>query len=1186
MRATTRRITSPGARHRAAIAAAAVASILAACSPGPTPSPSAATPAAPTLVPSPSVALVAMTPDLPPLAVDGTISEANLYHDSRSDLYRSPGGAVPAGTAVTLRIRAGAGDLTDATVRVWDENAAVQVLIPMKVVATDRTGGEHGYDYWEATLATPAQPDLYRYRFIVRDGPTTRYLEDDVPGPNGGEANDGGTGVVYSESPDSSWEIAAYKPGFATPDWTHGAVVYQVFPDRFFNGDPSNDPSPTATPGTSGADVYRQPTDYGMPIVAKKWTELPEGYCRAYKGVTCTEIPKGRDYFGGDLDGITAKLDDLRDLGVTVLYVNPIFAASSNHRYDTLDYRYVDPGLGTRADFDALVAAAKARGIRVVLDGVFNHVSSSSPYFDRLRQYEAVGACESADSPYRSWFTFRKPDANEPSPCAPSTPGGDDTYYVGWFGFDTIPELVESPDTNAVFVASTGVVPTWLTAGASGWRLDVMDNLSHGLVKAIRAAAKKVDEDALVLGETWGDASRWLLGNEADSVMNYRFRRAVIGLVNGPTDDLDGRIAGLTPSAFASRMSGVMEEYPEPAWSSLLNLVDSHDTTRILWTLTPGAENEAAKTDPTALAAGKAKLRQVAALQLTWPGMASIYYGDEVGLTGQDDPDDRRTYPWDGQDTELRDWYRLIANLRGRLDALKTGDLRFLLADDAAGTLAFGRRTATQAAVTALNLSDAEETVTIPVAGYIPDGAVLDSAFDGVAATVAGGSLTVTLPARGSALLVTRPGVDLVGPAAPAGLVAAASPASVALSWTSVDGAAGYRVLRSILPGGYEPIGTTGEAAFSDASARPGTTWHYVVEALDAAGNAGERSADVAALPQLTVADARLDGPAMISQPLSATGAGAPVGVLVTVPGVTGGQAPAVGIRVQLGFGPTGSDPTGDGWTWTRAAWDGPADGADRYVGGVRPEATGTYDVAGRVSTDGGGRWTYALRSAAPNAPGDGVALTAVPGADSQAPPAPTGVTVSASSDTSVTLTWDPVAAPDLLRYQVSRSGTAGGPYAPVGTTIEPTFTDDAVSKGATYYYVVAAQDTSYNVSPDSAEIASAAQARPVTVTFRVTVPKDTPNDAAVFIAGDFQGWNPGKTPMRRAADGTWEIELPFTEGQALQYKYTRGSWEAVEKDAGCGEIPNRTLTVTYGTDGTMLVTDEAAKWRDIARCG
>ncbi len=514
--------------------------------------------------------------------------------------------AVPAGTTVTLRIRAAAGDLSEAIVRVWDSLQQVQVLVPMKVGATDRTAGQHGYDYWEAAIQTLAQPTVLYYRFIVRDGSTTRYLEDDLPADGGSnEANDGGPGQVYAQSPDSSWQIDAYKPDFTTPAWTRGAVVYQIFPDRFFNGVASNDPSPTATPSGQGADRYRHGDVYRLPILAKQWNDLPEGYCRAYQGVTCSESPRGRDFYGGDLAGITAKIGDLADLGVTAIYLNPIFAAPSNHRYDTLDYHVIDPALGTQADFEALIAAARAKGIRVILDGVFNHVSSDSPYFDRLHRYPEVGACESASSPYRSWFTFRRPAANEPSPCAPSTPGGADTYYVGWAGFDTIPELVEQPAVNDLVFGPQGVVQQWLMQGAAGWRLDVMDNLSHGFVKALRVAAKATDPQALVLGEQWQDASPWLLGNEADSTMDYRFRRAVIGLVNGPTADLDGSIAGLKPSQFASRMASVTEDYPAPAFDALLNLVDSHDTTRILWTLTPGAENDQAKEAPEALAQGK-----------------------------------------------------------------------------------------------------------------------------------------------------------------------------------------------------------------------------------------------------------------------------------------------------------------------------------------------------------------------------------------------------------------------------------------------------------------------------------------------------------------------------------------------------------------------------------------------------
>ena len=699
---------------------------------------------------------------------------------------------MPAGTEVTLRLRAAAGDLSEATVRVWDSFEELQALVPMEVVATDPTQGEHGYDYWEATLQTSAMPTVLYYRFIVRDGPTTRYIEDDLAADGGAvpEGNDGGPGIALANSPDSSWQIDVYEPDFTTPDWTRGAVVYQIFPDRFFNGDPSNDPSPDAEQGDEGAALYRYGDVYGNDVLPKEWDDLPEGYCRAYQGVSCDEEPLGRDFFGGDLAGITAKLDDLQALGVTVLYLNPIFAAPSNHRYDTSSYDLIDPDLGTQEDFETLIREADARGIRVLLDGVFNHVSSDSPWFDRFERFADSGACEAADSPFRSWFTFRPPAANEPSPCAPSTEGGSDTFYQGWFGFDTIPEVIEGSEVYDLFTGPDGIARRWVADGTGGWRLDVMDNLSHGFMRKIREAVKATDPDALVLGEQWHDTSPWLLGDEADSTMNYRFRRAVIGLINGDTADLDGSIVGLSPSQFASRMAGLMEDYPKPAFDALLNLVDSHDTTRILWTLTPGRDDPALKESEENLAEGKAKLRQLAALQLTWPGMASIYYGTEAGLTGHDDPDDRRPYPWDAIDEDLQTWYRTLGTLRRDHVALREGDLQFVHADDQAGTLAFLRRTDTEAGVTVLNLSAQPQTVEIDVAGRLPEGAGLTDGLGGPGATVTDGTLTLEVPAQGSAVLLTAPGADLAPPAAPTGLTAEASAGQVALAWQPPAGEA------------------------------------------------------------------------------------------------------------------------------------------------------------------------------------------------------------------------------------------------------------------------------------------------------------------------------------------------------------------------------------------------------------
>ncbi|HUF07497.1 MAG TPA: alpha-amylase family glycosyl hydrolase, partial [Candidatus Binatia bacterium] len=986
--------------------------------------------------PTPDVDELALAPDLPALAIDGEIRDLDLAHDSRSDAYRQPFGAVPAGTEATLRLRAAAGDLEAATIRVWDALAESQVLVPMAVAARDATGGEHGYDWWEATLPTTNIPSVLYYRFIVRDGGETRYVEDDA-------LLDGGAGEALAASEDRSWQLVTYAPDFATPEWARGAVIYQVFPDRFANGDPSNDPSPDAIPGTDGADRYRYGDVYGNPVLTRDWeTDLPEGFCRAYTAPAepCDEEPLGRDFYGGDLAGLRERLGELSELGVTVLYLNPIFAAPSNHRYDTSDFSVIDPDLGTREDLEGLVADAEALGIRILLDGVFNHVSSDSPYFDRGGRFAELGACESAESPWAEWFTF---SPGPPAKCF------DGQTYEDWFGFDTLAVLAETPDTFAHFLGTDGVATQWLETGIGGWRLDVMNEISHDFLRGLRRSIKGADPEALILGEEWGDASAWLLGTEVDSVMNYRFRRAVIGLINGDTADADGAIPGLAPSAFAAAMEGVREDYPPAAWDVLHNLVDSHDTTRILWTLTPGADNREEKESAAALETGKAKLRLVAALQMTWPGMAGVYYGTEAGLTGHDDPDDRRPYPWDAVDTELHDWYASLGALRASHEALRDGDLAFLHADDAAGTLAFGRRTDAQATITVLNLGDAPRSVEIDVSRWLPSGTALADALGGSAASVESGSLAVELAAYGSAVLVTEAGVDLAPPAAPASLSALAGTGTVELSWPAVDDAAGYRVWRSVLSGGgYALVGSAeGDVtAYTDRAARNGTLAHYVVTAVDAAGNEGPRSPEATALPQVEVADARLTESGPLEQPLSAVDRGTEIEATVRVEGYSQLAGPTVGVRMELGFGAAEATEARDGWAWSPMRYAGEADGADRWTASVRPEEAGSYAVAARVSTDGGTTW----EPVGVDGGADPRTLVTTPAADTVAPAAPDGLVATSVAETAVTIAWDPVGDDDLHRYEILR-GPAAGEMERIGVASEPAFTDESVGAGQTY---------------------------------------------------------------------------------------------------------------------------------------
>ncbi len=380
-------------------------------------------PGSPTLIPSPN----------------NDVEYAGLGHNSQDSLYRVPFGAVTIGTTVTIRFRTYANAVTGVTARLSSTASSSESFAVMTKVASGESCAPPEVsaipcDYWQ-TQVRPAQRGVVYYRFIVSDGTSTAHYADD-------NFFDGGWGTATPNAIDRSYPIVVHEPAFAAVAWLQKGVMYQIFPDRFRNGSLPNDPH-------SGEPRYDDPA------LKLPWTTLPEGYCRNFSdaatacpwrfppipawGLTPPETPRGRDYMGGDLKGIKDKLGYLQDLGVTILYLNPIFDAGSNHAYDTQDYFKIDPYFGTKQDWDDLVAAANAREMKIVLDGVFNHASSDSKYFDRYSQYPEVGACESVASPYRSWFSFSNVAAG--TGARAGTAGALSANYAGWFGFDSIPVL-------------------------------------------------------------------------------------------------------------------------------------------------------------------------------------------------------------------------------------------------------------------------------------------------------------------------------------------------------------------------------------------------------------------------------------------------------------------------------------------------------------------------------------------------------------------------------------------------------------------------------------------------------------------------------------------------------------------------------------------------------------------------
>ena len=1166
---------------------------------------------------TPSVSLQSTGPQ-----PDNNVMWDGLKHDSRDTLYRTPGGAVPAGTDVLIRLRTFHNDVTSASLRIYDLNLNGQKVIPMTPAATDVPCYQAGLeqftcDYWQASIQQTSPNNLW-YRFIVSDGSDTDFYADNTP------ALDGGLGETSDDVVDNSYALMFFDPAFQAPAWAKGASIYQIFPDRFRDGRANNNPKT--------GDIR-----YDDPVLKLPWGTLPEGFCRNYSdgSTNCPwrfdttppdwsptkEGPRGRDYFGGDLKGVDQNLEYLKAMGVNTLYFNPIFDAGSNHGYDTQNYYRIDPYFGAQKDFENLIKHANQLGMRVVLDGVFNHMSSDSPIFDRYHHYADVGACESISSPYRSWFTFRDVPAGTGS-CVSSTGVENAANYEGWFGFDSIPVINKSlPEVQEYFLtAPNSVSKFWLRQGADGWRMDVMGDASfpNGYWESFRTEVKTTKADALIISETWQKDStllRMLRGDRADTTMNYRLRDAVIGLL--ATQNFDskgfadsGRV--IAPTEFAARMESIREDYPDAAYYSLMNLLDSHDTERLLWTLTPGEETTANKEKNAANVAEGKKRQQIASLiQFTVPGAPTVFYGDEVGINGDDDPDDRRTYPWLDKggkpDGTMLMHYTALNQFRKTAPVFVNGDFEILLADDTAQVIAYGRKTESQTAIIIVNRNSSLQTVTIPVAGYLPNGVVLQNVYMVGNATpnqvtVTGGSVTGNLGAL-SAVILLSGSVDLNPTAAPTNLqVTAEGNAQVSLAWDAVLGSAGYNLYRSYLSGGgwakvnASPLtGTT----YTDTGLQNARTYYYVVTSLDAPGNESKFSNEVTALPRLAIGWANLQWPPTLDHTISTVNRTGNVYGQVWIDGVTNLPGATPNLRAQLGYGPAGSNPAGNpAWVWVEASFNTNAGNNDEFVASLMPETTGAFDYVYRYSTTGGVYWLYADLNGpvAPNAlPSNPGKLTVNSSGDTTPAAVPANLLVSSASPAEIALQWDAVTGDaSLYGYEVLRSNTSGGPYTLLGGTTATSFADTNVVEGATYYYVVRSLDLSFNRSGYSAEVSATAEPRTVTVVFNVTVPAATDGTGrSVYVAGlldrldgNLPPWDPGGVVLTRVNATTWTVTLTGREGTQIEYKYTLGSWDYVEKEGACGEIANRTLTLNYGATGTQTVNDTVINWRNVAPCG
>lgn len=577
-----------------------------------------------------------------------------MNFNSRKIECKSPYGAVKCGEKLSLHFPIASWVSVDKMfvfIRLGDVSTPVEMRFEKS---------ENGFSVYTADYVFDAA-GIYYYRFEMRNRDGVWYYG----------RGENGESVCGENLPE--WQLTVYKSSYKTPDFAKGNIIYHIFVDRFNRAD-----------GVKTKRKYR----------------LHESFSESPEVVSADGKYYADDFFGGNFNGIREKLDYLEELGVGIIYLSPIFKAYSNHRYDTGDYMKVDELLGTEDDFKRLLDAAHEKGMKIILDGVFNHSGADSLYFNKFGTYDSLGAYQSKSSPYYDWYYFKKfPDE-----------------YACWWGCDNVPDLNKSnKDYRALVFGKNGVVEKWQKLGADGWRLDVVDELPIDFVNLLIKKIKSVNKDALVIGEVWEDASTkvsygelrpYLLGDQLDGTMNYPFMNAIIAYVR----DGDEKF-------FKDAVQSILENYPKETVYCLMNSLGTHDTVRIINALSDVRAHGWSKTHKlgyklpdSEYEKAKKKLYLASVLQFTLPGIPSIFYGDEAGLQGFDDPINRRPYPWGSEDKEILAHYKKLGRIRRENRAVFSGGFNMR---DENGLVAYERAGGDDEILIAVNAGAYDKTLFI-----------------------------------------------------------------------------------------------------------------------------------------------------------------------------------------------------------------------------------------------------------------------------------------------------------------------------------------------------------------------------------------------------------------------------------------------------------------------------------------
>ncbi len=578
-----------------------------------------------------------------------------VIHDSQSMKYRKPFGSVEQGQKVKLSI-----DIDKEII------VAVELLqfdgtkINMGMKKEYLNDGNYRYS---VQVDTEDALGVLGYYFILIDGYDRLYYGNN-------DEHLGGVGQIYAYNP-VPYQITVYKKS-SIPDWYKEGVIYQIFVDRFCNGNEDG--------------KINNPKDNSF--IYGRWEDTPM-YIKDHQGRVLRW-----DFYGGNLKGIVKKLDYIKSLGANIINLSPIFKSSSCHKYDTGDYEVIDEMFGTNEDFKELCEIAERKGIKIILDGVFSYTSSDSRYFNKIGNYDDIGAYQSPNSKYHNWYKFNRYPYR----------------YECWWGIDERPNVNVMHNSYIDYIVNrdNSVIKKWIDLGASGWRLNVTDELPDEFIEIVRHRLDSIDKDTVLVGDVWDDASnkisyskkrKYLYGNEVQSVTNYPLRESLINFTKGY----------IKSDKFKKKIMSLYENYPREVFLGNMNIIGTSDTERILTVLDGNIQC----------------LKLIVALQFTLPGVPLIYYGDEAGVTGGKDPDNRKSYPWGHEDNDLIDFYKKIAHIRNSQNGLKKGDFNVFDTDE--DVFAFERIYENERIVVIVNVSSVQKVVK----GINLEGTYLDLFNDG-----------------------------------------------------------------------------------------------------------------------------------------------------------------------------------------------------------------------------------------------------------------------------------------------------------------------------------------------------------------------------------------------------------------------------------------------------------------------